>query len=98
MKSITIILKANISNATKVELVKNFDTVLNLDLLKENETKEEGSNLTKEEIARIEKLIKERAEAKQNKNYARADEIRASLFKEGIELIDTKEGTKFIKK
>jgi len=92
------VLKANISNATKVELVKNFDTVLNLDLLKENETKEEGSNLTKEEIARIEKFIKERAEAKQNKNYARADEIRASLFKEGIELIDTKEGTKFIKK
>ena len=42
---------------------------------------------------RIEALIAERADAKANKNFARADEIRALLKDAGIELEDSREGT-----
>lgn len=48
--------------------------------------------------SRIESLIKERAEAKKEKNFARADEIRDSLLSEGIILEDTKDGTRWKKK
>lgn len=41
----------------------------------------------------IEQLIKERVEAKQSKNYARADEIREQLSNMGIVLEDTADGT-----
>lgn len=42
--------------------------------------------------SRIEELINERNEARANKNYARADEIRDMLKAEGIELKDTPAG------
>jgi len=49
------------------------------------------------EDAWIVALIEERAQAKKDKNYARADEIRAELLSKGITLIDTAEGTKYTK-
>ncbi len=45
------------------------------------------------DVARIEGLIAERAEAKKTKDFARADAIRNQLDDEGIELRDTPEGT-----
>ncbi|HDP79464.1 MAG TPA: cysteine--tRNA ligase [Spirochaetes bacterium] len=47
---------------------------------------------------RIEALIAERAEAKKQKNFSRADEIRALLEAEGVILEDTREGTRWKKK
>ena len=35
------------------------------------------------------------SEARKNKDFARADEIRAELTSKGIEIIDTVEGTRF---
>ena len=43
----------------------------------------------------IEKLISEREEARQNKDFARADEIRDGLQEQGIILEDTKDGVRF---
>ena len=43
----------------------------------------------------IERLIEERNQSKKEKNYSRADEIRAELDKEGILLNDTQSGTKW---
>ncbi|MDR1567679.1 MAG: cysteine--tRNA ligase [Streptococcaceae bacterium] len=43
----------------------------------------------------IEQLITERNQARQNKNFNRADEIRDFLKAQGIELLDTKDGTRF---
>lgn len=41
----------------------------------------------------IEALVAERAEAKANKNFARADQIRAELKEQGVELEDSRAGT-----
>ena len=51
----------------------------------------------KEELldADIETLIAERQQARKEKNFARADEIRAELLKKGIVLEDTREGVKW---
>ena len=46
-------------------------------------------------IAEIEAAIEARAQAKREKNYAEADRIRAELLSRGIELQDTKDGTKY---
>lgn len=57
-----------------------------------------GVVLEEEEILldeEIEKLIEERNEARKNKDFARADEIRDHLKAEGIVLEDTKEGVRF---
>jgi len=43
--------------------------------------------------AEIDRLIAERAAAKKAKNFARADEIRNRLQADGIELMDTPQGT-----
>lgn len=47
---------------------------------------------------RIDRLVEERIQAKKDKNFARADEIRDGLLAEGIILEDTKEGTRWKKK
>ena len=46
-----------------------------------------------DEKKEIEALILQRNEAKKNKDFARADELRASLNAKGILLLDTSEGT-----
>ena len=43
----------------------------------------------------IENLINERQEARKNKDFARADEIRDELLAKGIMLKDTREGVKW---
>lgn len=43
----------------------------------------------------IEKLIEERQQARKNKNFGRADEIRDELLQKGIILEDTREGVKW---
>lgn len=45
--------------------------------------------------ADIEKLIEERQQARKEKNFARADEIRDELLAKGIQLKDTREGVKW---
>ncbi|PCJ33635.1 MAG: cysteine--tRNA ligase [Alphaproteobacteria bacterium] len=46
----------------------------------------------------IEKLIDERAEVKENKNFARADEIRNMLEEQGVFLLDGPDGTTWERK
>ena len=56
--------------------------------------------IDEQEAARIKQVehdvkIEERNEAKKNKNYAKADEIRDELLQKGVKLIDTREGTTY---
>lgn len=81
------VLKDDINGYTKIELLRNFDKVLSLDLVQE---KEEIVNDNREYIMN---KIEERNLAKQNKDFALADKIRDELFSEGIVLKDTREGT-----
>ena len=87
------VIKADINNATKLELIKSFDEVLSLDLLKE-----ESANITEQEKQQIETLIEQRNEAKNNKEYDKADKIREELLNMGIIIKDTREGTLYEKK
>mgnify|MGYP007045708598 CR=1 FL=1 len=43
----------------------------------------------------IKEKIKERSDAKKNKDFAKADSIRDELLDKGIKLIDTREGTTY---
>ncbi|BDA78863.1 cysteine--tRNA ligase [Leptospira kobayashii] len=54
--------------------------------------KKESPVFSLEEENEINGLVEERAMAKKNKNFARADEIRNILSSRGIQLLDTKEG------
>ncbi len=92
------VFKSEISSDTKIELIKEFDKVLALNLINsinKEQPKEAEPKIDAELKAYVEKMIEERKEAKQNKNYSRADEIRNELNQKGIELIDTKDGTTF---
>jgi cysteinyl-tRNA synthetase len=92
------VLKADTNGATKLALIENFDQVLCLDLIKKaTEKREENAmaNADPELIAKIDALVAERTAAKKERNFARADEIRAELTAMGVILVDTKEGTTY---
>ncbi len=57
--------------------------------------KDDAENQNDDDSAEIENLIKERTEARKNKNFARSDEIRNLLKSRGIVLEDTPQGTKW---
>ena len=80
----------NVNDKTKRVLIEKFDEVLSLDLLKVEEMSID-SDLEKE----VNELIAKRSEAKKNKDFALADQIRDDLLSRNIKLIDTREGTKF---
>lgn len=84
-------LKADISDATKRKLTARFDEVLSLQLTKTSENEEVDADLS----AYVEKMIEERKQAKKEKNFARADEIRDELKEKGVILKDTREGTRW---
>ncbi len=82
------VIKADISNNTKLYLIKDFDQVLSLDLLKEE-------TIDKDLLNYINDMIEKRNVAKSNKDYALADKIRDELINKNIIIKDTKEGTLF---
>ncbi len=98
------VLKTDLSGATKRAVIDDFDQVLGLDLIKRasemqgsgDDTDSSGNGCDDPEFAaKVEALIAERAAAKKEKNFARADEIRVQLQAEGVTLVDTREGTKW---
>ena len=92
--SVYDVLSADMNDKTKLELIKNFDQVLSLDLLSARTAQEpEDDELTAFVLAKIE----ERKNAKKEKNFARADEIRDILKARGITLKDTPQGVQVIK-
>ena len=79
------VLKSDTNDYTKVELIKSFDQVLSLDLLKEE----------KEEIdEEILELVNLRTKYKKDKNFEEADKVRDKLLSLGYKVLDTREGVK----
>ncbi len=89
-----VLKEKELTDAEKYFLVKDFDTVLSLDLLIPYEA---GSASGDEDISSEEILVKieQRAQAKRDKNFALADQIREELLQEGIRLMDGRDGTTF---
>ncbi len=85
------VLKAtDINETTKFVLIKEFDQVLSLDL-----TIPVEKELTSQVKEMVLQKIQERIEAKKNKDFATADQIRNDLLEQGIKLVDTREGTTY---
>ena len=83
------VLKADdLNEAEKLYLVEEFEKVLSLGLLVE----EEIAPHDEDEVKYIEEMIQKRTEAKKNKDFKLADEIRDELLKQGIQIKDTREG------
>lgn len=80
----------NLNETTKLEIIKDFDKVLSLDL-----TISKKKDIDSELETLIAKKIMERKEAKKNKDFQLADAIRDELLAKGIKLIDTREGTTY---
>lgn len=81
------VLKENTSDNTKLEIIKDFDKVLSLDLLNNNK------EIDEELVKYINEKLEERKKAKENKNYELADNIRKELESKNIIIKDTREGT-----
>jgi cysteinyl-tRNA synthetase len=71
-----------------LELLKSFDTVLNIF----------GDEQREMLDSEIQNLIDERQEARRRRDFARGDEIRDELAKRGIVLEDTKDGVRWKRK
>ena len=87
------VLKADISDATKIYVIEKMDEVFSLDLLKAVEV-EESSNSTVD-VKMIEELIEKRTQARKDRDFKTADEIRDTLASMDIVLEDTPQGVKW---
>jgi len=72
-----------LNDAEKYELALDFDKVFGLELDKEEKIKIPE---------KIKKLVKEREDAREKKNWKKADELREKINKLGFDINDTKEG------
>ena len=79
----------DLNNKSKIYLIAEFDKVLSLDLLKEEET------LIDDEIK---ELVEQRKIAKANKDFDKADQIRKTIEEKGYLIKDTREGVIIEKK
>jgi cysteinyl-tRNA synthetase len=82
----TLVKSQNLGDGEKVTVLGEMDRVFGLDLLRVEE---------KALDAGIEALIQERLDARKNKNFTRADEIRDILKARGILLEDSPDGTRW---
>ena len=83
------VLRDEMNDATKKALVTSFDEVLSLDLT----VAEEATTVDAELEAFVLAKIEERKVAKKEKDFAKADAIRAELLEKGVQIKDTREGT-----
>ena len=83
------VLRDDMNDATKKALVASFDKVLSLDLTVAEEAAAVDAELEAFVLAKME----ERKAAKKEKDFAKADAIRAELLEKGVQIKDTREGT-----
>jgi len=82
----------NLSSSKKLELAYDFDKVFGLEL---NKVEEEKSNADIPE--EIQTLVDQRTEAKKNKDFKLADDIRNKVKENGYEILDNKDGVEIRK-
>ena len=85
------VLRADCNDKTKLELIRSFDYVLSLNLDR-MQREDENDGVDAEMEAFILAKIEERKAAKKEKDFAKADAIRAELLEKGVAIKDTREG------
>ena len=90
MAVIQEMLKSNIHNTEKRATILDFDRVLGLKL----------DHLDKEQAlpAAVQKLVDARIKAREAKDFATSDQLRAEIEKRGYQVQDAKDGMKVVKK
>ena len=93
------VLKAKTNDATKLAALRDFDSVLSLNLLEAAQTlrKKTAEEAAASADPEIDALVSARTQAKKDRNFVEADRIRDELKAKGIEIIDTPQGTKWRK-
>ena len=97
------VLKADVSDGTKLALLGEFDQVMGLGLLDRAAKKRAqqaarpagtagGFTVQGEGDPAVDALVLQRAEAKKAKNFAEADRIRDELKAQGVEITDVPGG------
>ncbi|MBQ7906947.1 MAG: cysteine--tRNA ligase [Clostridia bacterium] len=98
------ILKAQTDDMSKLKAIEELDKILCVGLLERAaglstasaaQATTQAPELEPELKAKVEDLIAKRAEAKKNKDFAAADQIRSELLEMGIVIKDTREGTTY---
>ncbi len=80
---------SSLENGEKAALIREFDSVLGLNLLKRVEMPKHSAD----EIAKVEAFIEERNAARVAKNWAESDRLRDVLLTLGVVIKDSKDGT-----
>lgn len=86
-----IVKSEEINKITKLKLIEKMDEVFGLDIKNSEKyivTKEDDIEISEE----IKKLLEQRKEARENKNFELSDKIRDILCEKGYVVIDKKEG------
>lgn len=93
------VLKEKTNDGTKLAALRDFDSVLSLNLLEAAQELREKQKQEAEASAdpEIDALVARRIAAKKERNFAEADRIRDELKAMGVEIIDTPQGTKWRK-
>lgn len=76
-----------------LKVIAAMDFVLGLELMEESKKMIKGTQMCALSIVEIENFIKKRTQAKNEKNYSKADEIRNFLNSHGVVLEDKPDGT-----
>ncbi len=76
----------NLNSSSKLYLIKEYDKVLSLDLIKKEK------KIDNELEDKVNKLVEKRNLLKKEKKYEEADKIREELLKLGVQIKDTREG------
>lgn len=84
------VLKSDLPAKEKLATILDFDKVLGLNL--------EGAGATAKISQEAKELVDKRNQARQEKNWAESDKLRAEIEKQGYIVEDTKGGPRVIKK
>ena len=87
---------ASTNASTKIALFEFIDRLLGLQFI--DRAKKLNDLESEEAPAEIQQLVKDRSDAKAAKDWAKADEIRAQIDAAGWSVVDTKDGTKVVRK
>lgn len=85
-----VVKSKDLSDEDKLATVLDFDRVFGLGL---DDCKEVDQKITEEMKSKVERIIKERDEAREKKNWDKADELRDELDELGVVIEDTDKGT-----